>query len=261
LIRKEDGTLEGLEPVLAMAAERAVNLPIWRAALALLHAELGQTDAALEVLTDLGTGGFGNLPRVGAVLGAYAGLAEACALVDAPRFAEALLPLIVPYVDAVIVLANTAGCLGSAARYAGLLAHMLGRLDEAIAHFEMALGTNERIGAVPQLAHTQRELARSLRARGKGADRERAAGLDAAAAATAARLGLVGLQRRLAADDAAPRAVAVPPPASGPAHRTARLRHEGDVWTLACEAEVIRLKDMKGVLYLRELLRHPGHEF
>src|SRR5262249_42929184 len=76
-----------------------------------------------------------------------------------------------------------------------------------------------------------------------------------------ARLGLGGLQRRLAAEAGGARAGAVPPPASGPAHRTARLRHEGDVWTLACEAEVIRLKDMKGVLYLRELLRHPGHEF
>src|SRR5262249_56372093 len=42
---------------------------------------------------------------------------------------------------------------------------------------------------------------------------------------------------------------------------TARLRHEGDVWTVACEGELTRLKNMKGVVYLLELLRHPGQEF
>ena len=89
-----------------------------------------------------------------------------------------------------------------------------------------------------------------------------AAALEAAAAATAARLGLVALQQRLATDNgAAPTQVAVPrePPAS--TRRIARLQHEGDVWTVACEGERTRLKDTKGVAQLLELLRHPGHEF
>jgi tetratricopeptide (TPR) repeat protein len=263
LICREEGRLAELAPVVTMAAERAVYSPIWRAALALVHAELGQTDAARHELSDLGAGGFDDLPRVGSVLGTYAGLAEACAILAAPHFAEPLLPLLAPYTDTVIVVGYAAGCVGSAARYAGLLAHTLGQLDDAVAYFEKALGMNERIGALPQLAHTQRELARSLRARGARGDRDRAAGLDAAAAATAGRLGLVALQQRMAADTAAPRAgVAIPPaPAAGPARRIARLRHEGDVWTVACEGELTRLKDMKGVAHLLELLRHPGHEF
>jgi tetratricopeptide (TPR) repeat protein len=259
LIRAEEGRLGDIEPFVAMAAEQGVTLPVWRAALALLHATLGRTDAARQVLSDLGKAGFRDLPRDGNLLGTYANLAQLCALLDASRFAEPLLPLLAPHADAVIVPAYAAGCLGSAARYAGLLAHTLGQLDTAIAYFETALATNERIGAVPQLAHTQRELARTLRAGGARGDRDRAATLEAEAAATAARLGLVALQRRLAADDAGPRtAVAVPP---GPARRTARLRHEGDVWTVACESELTRLKGMKGVGYLRDLLRHPGHEF
>jgi hypothetical protein len=52
-----------------------------------------------------------------------------------------------------------------------------------------------------------------------------------------------------------------PTPAAGPARRTAILRHEGDVWSVVCEGELTRLKDMKGVAYLLELLRHPGQEF
>ena len=261
MIRAEEGRLGDIEPFVAMAAEQGITLPIWRAALAILHAALGRTDEARQVLSDLGKMGFRDLPRDGNLLGTYANLAQVCALLEAPRFAEPLLPLLAPHVDAVVVPAYTACCLGSAARYAGLLAHTLGQLDDAVVYFEKALATNERIGALPQLAHTQRELARSLRARGKGGDRGRIAGLEAATAATAARLGLVALQQRLAADAVAPQtSVATAPPPS-PARRTARLRHEGDVWTIACEGELLRVKEMKGVAYLLELLRHPGHEF
>ena len=262
LVCEEQGRLAELEPTVTLAAERAVNLPIWRAALALLHAVLGRSDAARGVLADIGAAALGDLPRDGNLLGTYARLAEACALVESPRLAESLLPLLAPHASSVVVLATTAGCLGSAARYAGLLLHTLGQFDQASGFFETALATNERIGAMPQLAHTRRELARTLRARGSAGDRERATALERAAAESAARLGLVTLQRRLATD-AIPRvAVAVAAPAAPVAARhAASLRHEGDVWTIACEGERTRVKDMKGVGYLLALLRHPGHEF
>src|SRR5262249_18481420 len=147
---------------------------------------------------------FADLPRDGNLLGTYARLADACALLDMPRLAEPLLPLLVPHADSVVVLATTVGCLGSAARYAGLLAHTLGQLDDAIGYFEQALRTNERIGALPQLARTQRDLARSLHARSASGDRARAAALELQAAASAERLGLVALRQRLAVDDDAP---------------------------------------------------------
>src|SRR5262249_4929508 len=185
-----------------------------------------------QVMADLGRAGFTDLPWDGNLLGTYANLAQACALADAPHFAEPLVPLLAPYVDSVIILATTVGCLGSAARFAGLLAHTLGQHDAAIAPFEAALAKNERIGALPQLAHTQHELARSLRARGKRGDRERAAALVADAAATADRLELVALQERLAADEAASRTrVAVPPPPAptAPTTRIARPPHPGGV--------------------------------
>jgi hypothetical protein len=39
------------------------------------------------------------------------------------------------------------------------------------------------------------------------------------------------------------------------------FRHEGDYWTIAYDAAVVRLKDAKGLRYLEPLLRQPGHPF
>jgi tetratricopeptide (TPR) repeat protein len=262
LIREEEGRLDEIASSVATAAEQAVNLPIWRAAMAVLHANLGRSDAARQIIGELAAAQFADLPRDGNLLGTYARLAEACSLAAATAFAEPLLQLLQPHAGAVVVLATTAGCLGSAARYAGLLAHQLGRLDEAVRSFEAALETNQRIGAVPQLAHTQRELARTLRARSAAGDRERANALDASARETATRLGLVTLGKRLDADDQAPAPKAGPASArpAVAALRTGVVRREGDFWTVSCGDERTRLKDTKGVAYLAELLRHPGHE-
>src|SRR6185436_36682 len=101
--------------------------------------------------------------------------------------------LLAPHAHLVVVLATTVGCLGSVARYVGLLARTVGRLDEAVASFDAALAMNDRIGAVPQLARTQHDLAGTLRTRGARGDAARAAALDDEAAATAKRVGLLAL--------------------------------------------------------------------
>jgi hypothetical protein len=119
---------------------------------------------------------------------------------------------------------------------------------------------NARIGALPQHAHTQHDLARTLRRRDGTGDAERAAAFEADAARTAKQLGLVELGRRLESGADAPRRPSPGPRVDLPA-AVARLRREGDVWTIACGEELTRLKDTKGVGYLAELLRHPGREF
>ena len=40
-----------------------------------------------------------------------------------------------------------------------------------------------------------------------------------------------------------------------------RFCREGDVWTVAYEGRVVRLKHTKGMHYLAQLLRHPGRQF
>jgi pimeloyl-ACP methyl ester carboxylesterase len=39
------------------------------------------------------------------------------------------------------------------------------------------------------------------------------------------------------------------------------LRKEGEFWTIACQGEVFRLKDVRGLAYIAYLLGHPGEEF
>src|SRR5512147_2034044 len=39
------------------------------------------------------------------------------------------------------------------------------------------------------------------------------------------------------------------------------FRREGDYWTIAYDAAVVRLRDAKGLRYLEPLLRHPGRSF
>lgn len=43
--------------------------------------------------------------------------------------------------------------------------------------------------------------------------------------------------------------------------RTPVFRLEGDYWTIAYDAAVVRLKDAKGLRYLEPLLRQPGQSF
>ena len=45
------------------------------------------------------------------------------------------------------------------------------------------------------------------------------------------------------------------------AARRSIFRHEGDYWSLVFEGRTVRVRDLKGVRYLAQLLAHPGREF
>jgi hypothetical protein len=87
-------------------------------------------------------------------------------------------------------------CAGAADRFLGMLAHTLGRVDDAVAHYAAALDLEERLKAAPLTARTRYWCARTLHARGTPTDEKHAAKLLEAALATAHELGM----SRLAAD-------------------------------------------------------------
>ena len=91
----------------------------------------------------------------------------------------------------------TTVCCGSAARYLGMLACVIGDWSIAEEHFEAALATDERLEAWPWLAHTQHEFAAALLTHGGRGDRARADSLLAVAVETARRLGMVSLQQKI----------------------------------------------------------------
>src|SRR5262249_57975762 len=121
-------------------------------------------------------------------------------------------------------------------------------------------------GGGPAGRHADR--ARLLVALGRPGDRERAAGLLTAALGRARRVGMTVSAERAGQDLARARGDSRPgqPPLPGAnaAEDTAPwpvFRREGEYWSIAFAGEAFRLKDVKGLRYLAQLLRHPGREF
>ena len=245
-VRRAQGRLAELADAVAAMAERLGFLPIWRCGHALLEAELGRHESARRTLDGFAARGFAELPPDANRLPALALLAEVCALVGDGVCAAELHALLLPYAGQNLVNGTTVVLLGPVDRYLGLLALAAGRPSDAAAHFETAVASCARMGARPDLARAQAGLARALAARGTPEDRSRAATLLAEARAAAEQLGLPGL---VAADEREVRAAPV-----------ATLRREGDVWTFAYGAEVVRVRDTKGLGYLVRLLREPDRE-
>src|SRR5215475_9766434 len=117
-------------------------------------------------------------------------LAQVCAALGDRERAALLYERLRAYERRVVVIAWAEACNGAVARYLGLLATTMQRWDDAARHFEDALTMNAALGAWPQLAHTQRDYAAMLRARGAPGDPARAAELESAACARYAGLGM-----------------------------------------------------------------------
>jgi hypothetical protein len=150
------------------------------------------------------------------------------------------------------------------ARFLGLLATVLGRLDEAERHFDLALGVNARLGARGFYAHTQADYAAMLIARDEQAQsRAQARSLLRESLTTARELGFVALAdrvlvltKRLGAD----RDEQTPSDAqrSSIACDDYLFQREGEYWTIAFAGAMVRLRTSKGLALLAILLRRPG---
>ncbi len=168
----------------------------YRACLALCLAELGDDDAARALLDEAVAEGLERMPRDGNLLIGLAQLAEACAAVGHAECAAAVVPLLEPFADRMVVLVRATGLAGSAARPLGRALAAAGRADEAIDALEAAISADRARGGIPFAAHAQRDLAETLLARGAPGDGTRAGALLEEAAATAGRLGLAEPARR-----------------------------------------------------------------
>jgi hypothetical protein len=150
---------------------------------------------------------------------------------------------------------------GPVARYLALTASLRGDPETALRRLAQAREACERMGYVPMLAILVVDEARLLARRDAPGDVARARVLLRGAAERAEALGLPQLDERLARaaamlppEDGAPAAE----PAAGPA--TAELVREGDVWRVAYEGRVLRVRDAKGMRHLALLLANPGVE-
>jgi hypothetical protein len=195
-----------------------------------------EVEAGLELERLLPAVLAGSGPRW---VGAVADLAVVAAQVGEPAAAQALYDALLPYAGRLVVWGGANTITGPVDDYLGRLATHLGRPDDAVRHLDAATALEERIGALPWLART---LAARARAR-SGRDQAGAGDDLARARSIARRLGMDGFASTL-----------------GPPDGEWRLTRDGDDWRLEAGAETARLRDMRGMHYLRSLLAAPGRE-
>jgi len=182
---RELGRLGDLLDATRLVAEAADALPSWRAGLVGLLAEIGQTDDAAKAFEAID---IENIPDD--VLRSYTlcVLAEAAALISDRERARRLRTLVEDSSDAHATIAGIA-YWGARSRYLGLIAHLLGDLDEAIALLRQAEQEHDAMRSPPWVARTRYDLARVLIDRDGDGDRAEARSLLDAALGTAREIG------------------------------------------------------------------------
>ena len=200
-IERELGRLADLAPVMRILAGGAPRHGPWRPGMIALLTELGMETEAQRELDLLMAEGLEPF-RDSLWLASLAYLADACRALGDADAAAVVYPELERFAGGNVMIGHLVSCYGAADRYLGMLAATLGESERAERHFEVALDLNRRMGADTWLAHTAYEYARFLLGR-RPADRSQAQALAVEAATLAGRIGLVGLQNRLRALDAA----------------------------------------------------------
>jgi hypothetical protein len=176
-------------------------------------------------------------------LAAAAMLAFVAAQAGDVSAAAQLRQALLPYRGRLVVPGGAASCLGPVSVFLGLLATRLGLLNEAVSCLQDATAFAETTGALPGQVLGLEAAAAALSLRQAPGDQQQAAACRARARAIAERLGITGLPGRLT-------------PAAG----QWSLRRDGQDWLLQAGPEQARLRDSRGLHYLRALLAAPGSE-
>ncbi|HEX5195496.1 MAG TPA: AAA family ATPase [Solirubrobacteraceae bacterium] len=192
-VRREQGRLSELQPVLRMLAADVQAEDAWRPALALVLAELGLRDEAAEQLRRIRDDGLEPL-RASLWVASLAYLAEACALVGDRDLAALVYAELAPLSGGNVVVGHGVACYGAADRFLGLLAGVLDDVGRADAHFVRAAALNRQMGAFTWLGHTLYAHGALLARVG---DSARAAGLLDESLALARRIEMPALVARI----------------------------------------------------------------
>lgn len=201
-IRREQGRLAELAPVVRILAGGDRGGGAWGPGVAAMLAELGMQDEARRELDWVRRGGFARL-RAGLWLASLTYLADACGLVGDERLAADIYSELAPHAGGIVTIGHGVACYGSADRYLGIVAAVSGERELACAHLEAALEVDRGMGAWTWLAHTQYHLGRLLLGDRNG-DRIRGRELLQDADALAERIGMPVLLGRIRAQGGRP---------------------------------------------------------
>lgn len=212
-LRRHQGRLGELAPVLRQFLGKASPGATWNPGLAVLHCELGDRDAARAVFEQLAAYGFAGMAQDAIRVASLAYLAEVCVWLGDRVRAATLFDLLLPYAERNLVFGAHTASFGAAARLLGMLATTLQRWDVAQRQFEFAIDFDQHTGGRPWLAHSRHDYAAMLLRRGGSGDRERALVLLEAALADARQLGMARLEQTVLSAQAD--AAAAPLPVAG----------------------------------------------
>jgi class 3 adenylate cyclase/tetratricopeptide (TPR) repeat protein len=196
-LRREQGRLRELEPVVRHFVSQNSAAAAWRPGLALIYSEIGLKREASEQFEHLASEQFADIPRDALWMASITYLADVCIFLDDHLRAQTLYDLLLPYAGRNVVVGNASACYGAVSRYLGALASLLGRWSDAAQHFDDAIAMNTRMDARPWLAHTQHQYAEMLHTRNRNGDRDRAVELLGSALAIARELGMNSLEERI----------------------------------------------------------------
>jgi DNA-binding winged helix-turn-helix (wHTH) protein/tetratricopeptide (TPR) repeat protein len=183
-VRREQGRLAELEPLLRAALEDQPLFSGLRAGLAAVYAATERREEARDVFEQVLARELEEVARDQHWIGFLATLAPPCAFLGDERRARILYEHLVPYAERMTQLGHGAASHGSVGHFLGLLAATFQDFDAADQHFDTGLALERRMGARLLAAHSQREWALRLWKRGAPHEREQARGLLAEAAAT-----------------------------------------------------------------------------
>ena len=253
LLRREQGRGSEEEANVRASVAEFPWYPVHRCALACLLADEGRSAEARAVFDELAADQFRAIYPDSEWLLGIALASDACNALHDEAAAATLYAQLLPFAGAHAV-AQAEGSVGSVDRYLGLLAATIARDDDAERHLTDGIAANERLGAWPWAAHTQHDLARLLRRRSRPGDLQRANALDAAALATARRIGMSALEAAIGN--------AAETVANGRSAETGEgvFRRDGEYWTVEFGGKTVQIRDSKGMRHLARLLAEPGRE-
>lgn len=196
-VRREQGQLRELAPLVRRFVATTDAASRWRPGLALVYAELDMRDEARHEFDALATNDFGAIARDGMWAASIAHLAEVCTYLQDSARAPILYRLLLPYEHRNLQAGTAVACFGAASRFLGMLASTGQRWTDAERHFVEAIAMNERQGSQTWLAHSRYQYARMLALRARAKDRTQIRTLLAQARSAADAIGLFDLAMKI----------------------------------------------------------------
>ena len=170
-VRFESGNLSEIADDVIRIADATPGVLSIRATLALLYSETGELEKARTAFESV-VGALDEVPQEASWPRAVTQAAMTCARLRDRDRAGALLDLLAPYSGQMVCTGLS--WAGSFDHYIGILAAVLGRLDEADAKLAEAESAHARVPAPAWLARSRLERARVLLSRRAAGDLERA---------------------------------------------------------------------------------------